>query len=235
MSIIDGTVDGLIALVGVLPSDPYLTSGLAAVTAGAVICVGWQKTNPYRMLRAEMPVLTGGTPAAAPPPRPTVERASVAPLEIGLDEIPRDDHGLTPYDLIGPHTIRIVVDQFYSKMCADPDLAEFFEHVDMASLKRHQAQFIGQLWGGPVRFPLERLADAHQHLHISPERYWRVAGYLMVTLTHLDVPDWICVFTMTRLYQAMKLIVGQDLAGAEPREESTAVQPQDSAAAEPGE
>lgn len=134
-------------------------------------------------------------------------------LDIPLDVVPRDAQERTPYDVVGHDALVSVVDQFYSKVMSDPDLLPFFDRpgVDMVALKRHQALFIGQLWGGPVTFPLDVLKRAHRGLRISPEKYWRVVGHLMVTLTHNDVPDWICVFTATRLYQARNLVIDEDL------------------------
>lgn len=216
MSIADGVTDGLAALVDVLPANPYLASCVGAAAAGVLVGGVWTASNPARMTAGHRPALT---PTHLHRKATTVERASEAPLEIPLDVVPKDSQGRTPFDIIGADAITTAVEQFYSKLCADPDLTAFFHHIDMANLKRHQALFIGQLWGGPVVFPLERLAEAHQHLNISSEQYWRVCGHLMVTLTRLDVPHWICVFTMTRLYQARNLIIVQEPAPSAARPE----------------
>lgn len=236
MSLTSNVVGGLVAVTDALPPNPYLTGAVTAATAGLVIAAGWTVSNPARIpgqatLSPGAPVYRTGGPGS---PAVSVDVAAAAPLAVPLDTVPRDAAGRSPYDLVPAQTIRTAVDQFYSRLCSDPDTADFFTHVDMAALKRHQAQFIAQLWGGPVVMPLERLAQVHQGLQISPDRYWRVAGHLMATLTHLDVPDWICIFTMTRLYQARGLIIAADLTAAQPREDVPAAQPPDLAAAEPG-
>jgi hemoglobin len=203
-----GLMDGLTALAE-LPGGGYGAGSVVAGVSAVLVGTAWQLTNPIRIANADLPTLTPSSREA-----PHMSEAVVAPLDIPLDVIPRDDQNRTPYDIVGADTIRTVVDQFYSKVCADPDLADFFTNIDVKALKRHQALFIGQLWGGPVAYELEALAQAHQRLGISPERYWRVAGHLMVTLTHVNVPDWICIFTMTRLYQARALVIAQDTPSA---------------------
>lgn len=213
----------------VLPDQPYLAGVVAAVVAAVLLGVLWRYTDPSPIDR--LPTLTAqavladranaedamrmarsgtagqGRRRAPRRPAATDDQPVLAPLEIPLDVIPRDKFGQTPYDVVGPAALKDAVDQFYSKIRADPDLAGYFDDIDMATLKRHQALFIGQLWGGPVVMPLADLATKHQRLQISSERYWRVAAHLMVTLTHLNIPDWICVFTMTRLYQARNLVI----------------------------
>lgn len=210
MSVTDTVTTGLIAVTDVLPPNPYVVAGLAAATGAVVISGGWLAASPAGMSASE-PALT---PTHLHRKSTNVRDASTQPLDVPLDTVPTDGNGNTPYDVVGPDAIRAAVDQFYNRLCGDPDLSDYFHHIDMAQLKKHQALFIGQLWGGPVFCPLERLAEAHQNLQISPERYWRVAGHLMVTLTHLDVPDWVCVFTMTRLYQARNLIIAQEQPSA---------------------
>lgn len=198
-----------------LMAEPYLAGVAAAVVVGLLVGVCWRLADPDPTGRR--PTLTASPLLAqrvAAQDAMTMamkggaqHRASAADSGIPLDVIPKDKAGRTPYDVVGPNAIKSVVDQFYTKVCGDPTLADFFAGADMATLKRHQALFIGQLWGGPVVMPLADLAAKHQPLMISPEQYWRVAAYLMVTLTHNNVPDWVCVFTMTRLYQARDLVI----------------------------
>lgn len=202
-----------------LMAEPYLAGGAAAVVAGLLIAVCWYLADPDPIGRR--PTLTAPPVLAQRAAAQDAMAMAMAggarhrqsaddngtTLEVPLDVIPKDKAGRTPYDVVGPNAIKSVVDQFYTKICGDPTLADVFVDVDMATLKRHQALFIGQLWGGPIFMPLADLATKHQPLNISPERYWRVAAHLMVTLTHNNVPDWICVFTMTRLYQARDLVI----------------------------
>lgn len=220
MSLTSTLFDGLETLTAI-PGGPYAAAGVCAV--GGFILIGgvWRSLNPYPPHERYRPTLT--SPRSAPLGGGPVK--AVPSLEIPLDVIPRDEDGLTPYDVVGPDSIRTAVDQFYSGVIADPDLAGFFTLKDIERLKRHQAMLIGQLWGGPVEFPIKALADAHADLNITPGVYWKVVGHLMVVLTRLDVPSWICVFTMTRLYQARSLIISADNP-LDPDPETAAAEPQ---------
>jgi hemoglobin len=200
MSLSNAAVALLTDAAAVLPSQPHAAGAVVAAVTGAAVWGGWQLSRPPRD-GAPTPTLI------EPRQAPRMAETDTPLLHIPLDVIPTDDQGRNPYDLVGPDAIRAVVDQFYSKVTADPDLGPMFDGVDMAALKRHQALFIGQLWGGPVRYKLTALRAAHARLDISPDRYWKVVGHLMVTLTHVGVPDWVAVFTMTRLYQARELII----------------------------
>lgn len=219
MTLASGLMDGLEALAA-LPGGGYGAGAVVAAAGAVVIGTGWRLTNPAPITDDNRPTLSPHTRKA-----PHMQEAVVAPLDIPLDVVPRDDQGRTPYDLIGHNAIVTAVDQFYSKVCSDPDLSDFFADIDMPALKRHQALLVGQLWGGPVAFPLERLHEVHQPLGISADQYWRVCGHLMVTLTHLNVPDWICLFTMVRLYQARTLVVAGRSPAADPAP-AAAVQPE---------
>ncbi len=194
-----------------VPGGPYAAAGIAAVGGGSLIYGVWSSLNPYpRHERRYRPSLRDARPGRKTIPLEEVHMAQ-SPLDIPLDVVPRDaETGLTPFDLVGVDRIRTVVDQFYSAVCTDPDLMGYFDGIDIERLKRHQTLLIGQLWGGPVEFPLKALTDAHSRLRITPDVYWKVVGHLMVTLTRAGVPDWICIFTMTRLYQARTLIIVTD-------------------------
>lgn len=207
MSLTSTLFDGLETLTEI-PGGPYAAAGISAVAGGTAIFLAWRALNPYpRHERRYRPALRSARPGRTTIPLEKVQM-SQSPLEIPLDVVPRDEvTGLTPYDLVGVDRIRIVVDRFYSALCADAELSSFFDGIDIERLKRHQTLLIGQLWGGPVEFPLTALTDAHASLRITPATYWKVVGHLMVTLTSAGVPDWVCIFTMTRLYQARTLII----------------------------
>lgn len=205
MTLTERVNDGLRAAVDVMPAHPYVT-GLAAATVGAgVIAAGWHWANPDRRAAYATPILSMSRIRG----RADVSATGPDPLDIPLDFIPQDAQGRTPFEVIGAGGVRVVVDQFYNKLLGDPTLSPFFDHVDLPRLRQHQALLVGQLWGGPVHYELGALAKAHHPLDISPEQYWRVVGHFMGTLTHEDVPGWICVFTMTRLYQARTFIIRQ--------------------------
>lgn len=56
------------------------------------------------------------------------------------------------------------VESFYIKLISDPNLARFFEGVDMAKLKSKQVTFLAFVFGGPQHYTGKDLAVAHEHL-----------------------------------------------------------------------
>ena len=56
----------------------------------------------------------------------------------------------TLYDALGAEEgISKAVDDFYDRVVADPDLAEYFTGTDMFTLRRHQTEMLSAATGGP--------------------------------------------------------------------------------------
>ena len=51
----------------------------------------------------------------------------------------------------GMVSIDVAVDRFYDRLLADPDLAGFFDQVDLRRLRAHQKAFLAMALGGPRR------------------------------------------------------------------------------------
>jgi hemoglobin len=82
----------------------------------------------------------------------------------------------------GTPAVVVVVDQFYGRILADPQLAPFFTDVNLSRLRRHQVQMISQVLGGPVTYDGADLKTAHRGLEIGPDDFKRVAEHLVATL-----------------------------------------------------
>ena len=94
----------------------------------------------------------------------------------------------TLYDKYGGEdTIRALVEEFYTRVLSDGELAPFFQEVDMGRLKRHQALFISQALGGPKQYDGREMTEAHQGLNITGAQFEAVAGHLHGALSTLDV------------------------------------------------
>ncbi|WP_102349819.1 globin domain-containing protein [Bacillus sp. Marseille-P3661] len=79
-----------------------------------------------------------------------------------------------PYDLIGgEETLDKLVNAFYPKVYAHPDLAPLFEG-EMAEIMRKQKMFLTQFLGGPALYSMEFGAPAmrarHMPFEITPTR-----------------------------------------------------------------
>ena len=83
--------------------------------------------------------------------------------------------------------IRAAVDDFYERVVGDPELADYFEDVDLRKLRAHQTALLVQVTGGPAVYSGRDLAVAHERLGITPEDFDRVVGHLVATLTSFGV------------------------------------------------
>lgn len=103
----------------------------------------------------------------------------------------------------GADAVTTVVQLFYERVLADPELAGYFTDVDMPRLKRHQVLLISQVLGGPAEYDGQDLRAAHTGMQITSDHYARVFGHLVAVLHDAGVDAEI----IGR--------VGTELAGAE--------------------
>jgi hemoglobin len=83
---------------------------------------------------------------------------------------------VSDYDAIGGGpAVSAVVNDFYVRVLGDPQLAPYFEEVDMARLKRHQVLLVSQVLGGPDSYEGRPLAEAHEGLGIDHDDFTAVA------------------------------------------------------------
>jgi hemoglobin len=88
----------------------------------------------------------------------------------------------------GAAGINTIVDLFYEKLWADPELQPYFVGIDRERLKHHQRQFLTfALGGGTLAYEGRALGDSHANLKITDEAFTKVQWYLRVTLEELDV------------------------------------------------
>jgi hemoglobin len=94
------------------------------------------------------------------------------------------------YDEIGGReAVDSVVSDFYDRVLADDQLAEFFEGFDMAELHAHQVQFISSVAGGPISYTGGEMREAHAPLDIEEEDFDAVATHLDIALRENGVRD----------------------------------------------
>ncbi|ADP82513.1 group I truncated hemoglobin [Pseudofrankia inefficax] len=93
------------------------------------------------------------------------------------------------YDSIGgAPAVQAAVEDFYTRVLADPGLAPFFTDTDLARLKSHQRSFIAAAIGGSEIYAGRDMAAAHAGLNITDADFDAVVGHLVETLTGLGVP-----------------------------------------------
>lgn len=116
--------------------------------------------------------------------------STVSPRERKDTESLVSPENKSDYDLIGgAPAVTAVVDAFYQKVLADPDLTEFFTDVDLPRLKRHQVMLVSHVLGGPVNYEGRALSDAHAHLPIEQTHFRRVVAHLVDVLDKAGVGE----------------------------------------------
>jgi hemoglobin len=94
------------------------------------------------------------------------------------------------YDSIGgASAVQVAVDDFYSRLLADPQLAPFFADTDLQRLRAHQRAFLTAALGGAQIYQGRDMAAAHARLAIEDRDFDAVVTHLVATLTGLGVPD----------------------------------------------
>ncbi len=96
------------------------------------------------------------------------------------------------YDRIGGSAgVQAVVEALYARMLQDPEMAVFFEGVDLIQMKRKQRLFMSQLMGGPALADTPDLTAAHSHaVHrqgLQDAHYDKLVEYLRSALEDLNI------------------------------------------------
>ena len=101
--------------------------------------------------------------------------------------LPQVQSGL--YEIIGGEAaLSSVVDDFYDRVLADPELRGFFAGANMTRLKGRQVEFFAAALGGPLPYTGASMRDAHQGRGIGQKHFDLVAGHLVAALRAAGVP-----------------------------------------------
>lgn len=104
---------------------------------------------------------------------------------------------LTIYDAIGGESaLTAVVDDFYNRVLADPQLAPFFAGTNMNRLKGRQVEFFSAALGGPHVYAGQPMRAVHAGRGISRADFDKVAGHLTGSLTAAGVPGALVIQVM---------------------------------------
>jgi hemoglobin len=109
----------------------------------------------------------------------------------------------------GMVSLDVAVDRFYDRLLADPELAHFFDSVDMRRQRAHQKAFLAMALGGPRGYRGRGLAEAHAHLDINDHHVDLVAGHLVDVLVGLDVPQELIQEVVTAVDSLRDTVLGR--------------------------
>lgn len=82
----------------------------------------------------------------------------------------------------GAAAVAAVVDLFYARVLADPDLTPYFAGRDVTRLKAHQRLFVGSALGATAPYTGRAMGRAHQELGITGPHFDRVVDHLAAAL-----------------------------------------------------
>ncbi|AYF75343.1 group 1 truncated hemoglobin [Nocardia yunnanensis] len=94
------------------------------------------------------------------------------------------------YDRLGgAPALTAVVDDFYRRVYADPEVAGFFAGADPDRLERRQVEYFSTVLGGPAGYRGASLRRVHQGMGITRRHFDRVLRHLTAALTTVGVPQ----------------------------------------------
>jgi hemoglobin len=82
----------------------------------------------------------------------------------------------------GTDAIGAVVEAFYERVLADPELRSFFDGVPMDVLRGSQTRFLVQQLGGPSEYRGPSMREVHARMRITDRHFALVAGHLGAAL-----------------------------------------------------
>ena len=96
----------------------------------------------------------------------------------------------TLYMKYGSRVTSGMAECLYDRLLDDPQLAPFFETVDVDRLREHVADFLSVLTGGPDMYRGRDLREAHRDYRISKAHFDLVMAHIGAAATELEIePD----------------------------------------------
>ena len=112
------------------------------------------------------------------------------------------------YDRLGgPDAVKLAVEQLYSRLIADPELAPYFAGKDLNRLARHMRPFIAAAAGGPDLYRGRDMHAAHTGLHITHAHFDRTVEHLVAVLAGLGVDEGLIAEVGAKLEPLRPVIV----------------------------
>ena len=89
----------------------------------------------------------------------------------------------------GEQMIAEVVDDFYERVLADPELKPFFKNTSMDKLRCMQKEFFSAALGGPITYSGKSLSHVHHGRGITKHHFARFVNHLLGTLQYHKIND----------------------------------------------
>ena len=112
------------------------------------------------------------------------------------------------YDQLGgEEALAAAVEEFYTRMQLDPEVAAWFDGIDLTELKDHQRAFLAVGLGGPEHYTGRSMRNAHARLGITDAIFTRTVDHLAETLASLGVDEPIVGKVVRRIEMMRTAIV----------------------------
>lgn len=89
----------------------------------------------------------------------------------------------------GEQAISELVDEFYDRVIADPELKPFFTSTSMDKLRRMQREFFSAALDGPITYTGRPLSHVHHGRGITKHHFALYVGHLIDTLQGLGIDE----------------------------------------------
>jgi len=89
----------------------------------------------------------------------------------------------------GEKAIAELIDQFYDRVVADPELKPFFRNVSMVKLRRMQRDFFSAALDGPINYTGRPLGYVHHGRGITKHHFSLYVGHLINTLQNIALKE----------------------------------------------
>lgn len=114
-----------------------------------------------------------------------------------------DDQKPTLYERIGGKpVVKQLVEEFYGRVLADPELKPFFAHASMERLRHMQYEFFSAALDGPVEYSGQPVYMAHHGRGINNHHLSLFLDHLLETIkaAHPDEQDVLDIINRINLY-----------------------------------
>ncbi len=121
---------------------------------------------------------------------------------------------LSIYDRLGGSAaVHAIVEAIYRRMLEDPEMATFFEGVEMVHMKRSQRVFMAHALGGPLAGHVPDLAEAHAGLvkykGLSDAHYDTMLVYVRESLDELMINPEVCDEVIALIESVREMVLGR--------------------------
>jgi hemoglobin len=113
----------------------------------------------------------------------------------------------------GDQTIAELIEQFYDRVVADPELKSFFRNVSMVKIHRMQREFFSAALDGPSNYTGRPLGHVHHGMGITKHHFSLYVGHLIDALQNFSLKEQDVQDIISRISTYANEITGDTASG----------------------